>query len=65
MKVYFRGKELEYPERMRVRDLLKKMNLSPQAVLVIRNNEVVTEDEVLEESDEIRIISAISGGGAH
>ncbi len=45
-----------------VRQLLKKLNLLPEAVLVIRNDELVTEDEQLREEDSIEIRSVISGG---
>jgi sulfur carrier protein len=62
MKVYFKGKTQEYGQRMKVRELLKRLELSPQAVLVVKDNEVITEDEFLEETDEVRIITAISGG---
>lgn len=45
-----------------VRQLLKKLDLLPEAVLVIRNNELVTEDETLRDDDSIEIRSVISGG---
>lgn len=45
-----------------VRHLLKKLDLLPEAVLVIRNNELVTEDERLSETDLIEIRPVISGG---
>ncbi len=47
---------------MSVRELIKELNLSPESTLVIRNDEVLTEDEWLKEDDEVRVISAISGG---
>ncbi|OGW17788.1 MAG: hypothetical protein A3G93_15255 [Nitrospinae bacterium RIFCSPLOWO2_12_FULL_45_22] len=62
MKVYFRGKIYEYAGMIMVKDLLKDLALSAQAVLVIKNNEVITEDEFVGETDEVRVISAISGG---
>lgn len=45
-----------------VRQLLKKLDLLPEAVLVIRNDELVTEDEQLRDEDIIEIRSVISGG---
>ncbi len=42
--------------------LLKKLKINPEAVLVIRNNTLITEDEKIENSDEIKILSVISGG---
>lgn len=46
----------------RVKDLLKKLNLNPVVVLVVRNSELLTEDAVLSNADEIKIISVVSGG---
>ncbi|MFA0758829.1 MAG: hypothetical protein KEFWMYNX_002176 [Candidatus Fervidibacter sp.] len=47
---------------MTVQELLKELNLSPESTLVLRGEEVLTEDERLREDDEVRVISAISGG---
>ncbi|MFA0749903.1 MAG: hypothetical protein SLRJCFUN_000306 [Candidatus Fervidibacter sp.] len=47
---------------MTVRELLKELNLSPESALVLRGDEVLTEDERLSEDDEVRVVSAISGG---
>ena len=47
---------------MTVRELLKELNLSPESTLVVRDDEVLTEDEKLRKDDEVRVISAISGG---
>lgn len=42
--------------------ILKELGLVPSSHLVVRNGQLVTEDEVLAEDDEVTIISAISGG---
>lgn len=63
LKAVFRGRVYEFDEeRMKVSELLKRLNLSPESTLVVRNDEVLTEDEILRRGDEVRIISAISGG---
>ena len=43
-------------------DLLKKLNINPVTVIVSRNNELILEDERLNDKDDIRILSVISGG---
>ena len=45
-----------------VNDLLRKMDLSPQAYLVVRNKSLLTGREILKDGDEVRIIAVISGG---
>ncbi len=62
VKVEFRGQVFEFDKQMRVKELLEKLNLSPESTLVVRGEEVLTEDEWLEEEDEVKVISAISGG---
>ncbi len=62
MKVEFRGQVFEFNERMRVKELLEKLNLSPESTIVVRGDEILTEDEWVEKEDEVRVISAISGG---
>lgn len=45
-----------------VSDLLKKLGINPVTVIVSRNNELMSEDEKLNDRDEIKILSVISGG---
>jgi len=62
LKVKFRDQTFEFDREMTVRELLKELNLSPESTLVVRDDEVLTEDEKLRKDDEVRVISAISGG---
>jgi len=45
-----------------VHELLKKLKIPQGTVLVIRNNEIVTEDTKLKKGDKIRLLPVISGG---
>lgn len=63
IKVLYRGKEIEFPEkRLRAKELLERLGLSPLSSLVVKNGEVIHEEEYVEEDDNIRVINAISGG---
>jgi sulfur carrier protein len=63
IKVLYRGKEIELPERrLKAKELLKRLGLSPLSSLVIKNDEVVSEEDYVEEGDKIRVVNAISGG---
>lgn len=46
----------------RAKDVLRELNLIVEAHLVIRGNELVTEDEMLNDKDQIEIRPVISGG---
>jgi sulfur carrier protein len=61
--------QLNHPSRSidikgpkRAKDLLRELNLLPEAHLVIRGDELVTEDEMLADTDQIEIRPVISGG---
>jgi sulfur carrier protein len=55
-------RETEIKGPKTVGQLLKKLDLLPEAVLVIRGDELVTEDVALREDDMIEIRPVISGG---
>ena len=52
--------ELKGPKR--AKDVLRDLNLVVEAHLVIRGDELVTEDEMLSDKDQIEIRPVISGG---
>lgn len=63
MKVYIeRTNENKSIKASNVTELLKKLNINPGTVLVIKNNALVPESEKLNDKDEIKIISVVSGG---
>jgi len=62
MKVKVGNKVYQFDSKMRGIDLLKKLNLQPQSNIIMKNGEVITEDEYIEQNDEVEIINAISGG---
>lgn len=45
-----------------LRDLLIKLNVNPETVLVVRNNEVIIESVEIQDKDALEILSVISGG---
>jgi sulfur carrier protein len=62
---------LSHPDRRvevkgpkRVKELLRELNLVPEAHLVIRGDDLMTEDEMLKDDDQIEVRPVISGGSA-
>tara|TARA_Y100000294_G_C8282206_1_gene227279 strand:+ start:200 stop:394 length:195 start_codon:yes stop_codon:yes gene_type:complete len=45
-----------------VSQLLEKLNVNPETVLVSKNNELVTKHDTLDDADEVKLLSVISGG---
>lgn len=66
LKVFYdrenKEKTVELDKDTSVKDLLKKMNINPVTVIVSKNDNIILEDEKLNEKDDIKIISVISGG---
>ncbi len=62
MKIIYRKKAWELPGGMTARDAIRKVGLDPEAVLVVRNGELVTDDVILRDEDEVKLIAVVSGG---
>lgn len=63
-KLILRKKEYQVKHGMTLRHALLKMDIQPQAVLAIRQGQLITDDEILKDEDEIKLIAVISGGAA-
>lgn len=64
MKVVLRNprRELDVPGPLKVQALLRRLELNPESVLVIRGDTLATHDEVLDDVDTVEIRPVISGG---
>jgi len=56
------GRQVEIDGVSRVEDLLRRLEILPGTVLVIRGDRLLTDDSRLEASDEIELRSVVSGG---
>jgi len=45
-----------------LRDAIRKVGLSPEAILATRGGELLTDDIILRPGEEIRLVAVISGG---
>jgi len=55
-------RDVEVKGPKRVKELLRDLNLVVEAHLVIRGDDLVTEDEMLKDTDTVEIRPVISGG---
>jgi len=53
---------VELESNSRIIDLLKALEISPSEVVPVKNGVIVTEREGLQENDEIKLLSVVSGG---
>ncbi len=62
VKIILRDKEYEVRPGMTLRDALRKSGIQSEGVLATRQGQLITDEEILLEGDEIKLISVISGG---
>lgn len=54
--------DVNIKKKAKVIDVLKKLKINPSAVIVVRNNELITEDEIIKNDEKIKVLSVVSGG---
>ncbi len=64
MKVYIERNDEKRAIRFKgsVGDLLGVLKINSETVLVVRDSQLLMPDDLIDDSDEIRILSVISGG---
>ena len=62
MQMTFRDKKWELKGGTTARDAIKKAGLDPESVLVTVNGKLVTDDTILKEGDEVKLVAVVSGG---
>ncbi len=59
----YRNKQHEMPAGMTVRDAVKKIGLHPETVLAVVDGKLITDDTVIREGMQIKLVAVVSGGG--
>jgi len=62
IQITFRNKKFEVKENSTARDALKKIGIDPESVLITVNGKLVTDDVLLRQGDEVKLVAVISGG---
>lgn len=62
MQVSYRDQHYHFEETLTVYQLLKRLKLLPENVLVVCNGQLVTEDHRLAPEDVVKIVPVVSGG---
>jgi sulfur carrier protein len=65
IKLILRKKEYQLEGKtIQVKQALAELSLSPESYLLVRNGELLNENDWLKDGDEIKIVAVISGGMA-
>jgi len=65
ISIKYRGKEqtLSFDkEKVKAVDILKALGLSSEHAFIVKNGEIVSEDEPITPEDNVKVVNAISGG---
>jgi sulfur carrier protein ThiS len=62
VKLVLREKTYEVKAGMNLLSALKKCDIVPESVVATLNGEMILDDEILNDGDEVKLISVISGG---
>ncbi len=62
VKFMLRKQEYELEGTIRVKEALKELGLSLEAYFVVKDGELLNENDVLRNGDVVKIVSVISGG---
>jgi len=45
-----------------IEELIKKLSINKEEVIIVKNNELTPRNEKLKDSDEVKFLSVVSGG---
>ncbi len=64
MEIEFQGqtKTIELSSKIKVKELYKRLNISPEEYLILKDGKLITHDKYLGPDDKIRIVKVVSGG---
>lgn len=62
VKLILRGQEYEVKPGMSLIHSLERIGVLPEAVLAIREGQMITEEEILNDGDVVKLVAVISGG---
>jgi len=62
MQVTYRDEAWTFDRRLTVIRMLKLIKVLPETVLVVRNGQLIAEDQHLVPGDLVKVVSVISGG---
>ena len=62
IQVTYRDDAWTFDRRLTVKQMLKLIRVLPETVLVVRNGQLIAEDQHLMPGDLVKVVSVISGG---
>ncbi len=61
-KIIIHDQEYVIKHGMTIRSALQKLDILPDSVLITLRGELITDDQIIKENDEFKLVPVISGG---
>jgi len=61
-RLELRGQVFEVKAGQTLYHALEKLGIAPQTVLPVRAGELITEDEILQDGETVKLVAVVSGG---
>ena len=52
----------ELKKSQKIIEILKELNITLESVILIKNDEIALEDEIVKNTDKLKLLSVVSGG---
>lgn len=62
VKLILRGQEYEVRPGMSLRHALRDIDVNPESVLATLDGELITDEEILQDGQVVKLVAVISGG---
>mgnify|MGYP001572428953 CR=1 FL=1 len=66
MEIYFekenKTKKIVLKTPITLKELLKKLDVNLDSIILVKNDEICLEDEIVTNKDKIKLLSVVSGG---
>ncbi len=62
MRIRVDGKDMDVTDGIRIFEIISKLGMQPEIIIPIRNDEILTSDDIINEGDEIHLKKVIAGG---
>ncbi len=66
MEIYFerenKTKNIVLKNEITLKELLKKLDITLDSIILVKNDQICLEDEIITNKDKIKLLSVVSGG---
>ncbi len=62
MRIRVDGKDMDVTAQIKIFEIISKLGIQSETIILIRNDEILISDDIINEGDEIHLRKVIAGG---